>query len=347
MLHFVPGANVPAMRPYVGTPSAEPVQFASPQDGMVPAYTMVPTMNVPGAEAHHREMSKVYFVCVEGFPEDVHERELYNFGRFLAGFRKCDIGKDSTIKLHIFGIYNAQRALECIDGCEFDERGTHLKAHMLDEDGKAVDSPINGGSQQQDQQPYYTFAPAVTVVPNNMSTNGGPPVAMNTMIPPQQDVSNGHMMAVGTNGVVMNHQLAAPMQPQQIKNPPCNTLFIGNLTDGVEEDELREVFGDEPGFQQMKLVQTKKGISAFIEFVDTESAVACHKAKQGIVLKSSERGAIRVQFSKNPFGHRDPAYKPMTPGARFQPVGPAFVGVGMNPHAQNGLYPSFEVGYQS
>lgn len=36
-------------------------------------------------------------------------------------------------------------------------------------------------------------------------------------------------------------------------NPPCNTLFIGNLGAGVSETELRGIFGSQPGFKQMKV----------------------------------------------------------------------------------------------
>jgi RNA recognition motif-containing protein len=29
-------------------------------------------------------------------------------------------------------------------------------------------------------------------------------------------------------------------------NPPCNTLFVGNLGDGVEESELQALFSAQP-----------------------------------------------------------------------------------------------------
>jgi len=55
-------------------------------------------------------------------------------------------------------------------------------------------------------------------------------------------------------------------------------------------------------------VRSPKGISAFIEFTDVGAAAACHQAQQGLILASSDRGPIRVQFSKNPFGRkREPA----------------------------------------
>jgi len=56
------------------------------------------------------------------------------------------------------------------------------------------------------------------------------------------------------------------------------------------------------GFQQVKVVRSSRGVSAFIEFVDGATAVACHNAQQGMILHTSDRGPIRLQFSKNPFG---------------------------------------------
>ncbi len=38
-------------------------------------------------------------------------------------------------------------------------------------------------------------------------------------------------------------------------NPPCSTLFIGNLGDAVSEAEFLGLFGSQPGFKQMKLVR--------------------------------------------------------------------------------------------
>ncbi len=87
-------------------------------------------------------------------------------------------------------------------------------------------------------------------------------------------------------------------------NPPCNTLFIGNLGPAVDEAELRALFGPLPGFQQSKVVHGPRGVTAFVEFADVSAAAACHAAQQGALLATSDRGPIRVQFSKNPFGRK-------------------------------------------
>eukprot|EP01026_Neomeris_dumetosa_P048395 TRINITY_DN4188_c0_g1_i1.p1 TRINITY_DN4188_c0_g1~~TRINITY_DN4188_c0_g1_i1.p1 ORF type:complete len:172 (+),score=20.65 TRINITY_DN4188_c0_g1_i1:100-615(+) len=87
-------------------------------------------------------------------------------------------------------------------------------------------------------------------------------------------------------------------------NPPCNTLFVGNLSDNVDENELRGLFSAQPGFRQMKLVHGDKGTNCFVEFVDEQSAIMVHRQQQGAILATSDRGPIRIQFSKNPFGKK-------------------------------------------
>jgi hypothetical protein len=57
--------------------------------------------------------------------------------------------------------------------------------------------------------------------------------------------------------------------------------------------------------RQLKIVRGPKATTAFVEFVDVATAAAVHTALQGAQLPSNERGGMRVQFSKNPFGRRD------------------------------------------
>lgn len=292
MLHYV--TNNGAMQPAYAGEQVAP--FAPISSGA----------RLPSQEQQQHDQS-IYVVVIKGFPRDVKRREMMNFGRFLPGFRKCEPvipeGRNSNDELHakmsFAGLYNAEFAVHTMNGCHFDAE-TKLQTVLLDSKGNHVPSRRPG----QPHEPFFAYGPAV-VMPQNVPSNGGTPIAavpINPVLPAQPDA---HMLALG-NSVMMSQQQQLQPQQQQSQNPPCNTLFIGNLTDGVDEEELREVFGTQPGFQQLKLAQTKKGISAFIEFENVESAVECHKVKQGIVLKSSERGPIRVQFSKNPFGYRDP-----------------------------------------
>ncbi|GIL77979.1 hypothetical protein Vretimale_7376 [Volvox reticuliferus] len=89
-------------------------------------------------------------------------------------------------------------------------------------------------------------------------------------------------------------------------NPPCNTLFIGNLGDTVDENELTQVFGRQAGYKQLKLLRHPRQVSCFVEFMDVASAAAVHSRLQGCILHTSDRGPIRIQYSKNPYGKRSP-----------------------------------------
>jgi len=95
----------------------------------------------------------------------------------------------------------------------------------------------------------------------------------------------------------------APVQNTK-DNPPCNTLFIGNLGDTVVEEELRSLFSVQPGFKQMKVLRQDRNTVCFIEFEDVNAATSVHQTLQGAVIPSSGRGGMRIQFSKNPFGRR-------------------------------------------
>jgi hypothetical protein len=80
---------------------------------------------------------------------------------------------------------------------------------------------------------------------------------------------------------------AAPPQPRTYvpvnntkDNPPCNTLFIGNLSELTNEDELRSLFASQPGFRQLKVVRGARSVTCFVEFNDVPSAMAVHQSQQ-------------------------------------------------------------------
>mmetsp|Transcript_20582 Transcript_20582/g.53688 ORF Transcript_20582/g.53688 Transcript_20582/m.53688 type:complete len:182 (-) Transcript_20582:650-1195(-) len=87
-------------------------------------------------------------------------------------------------------------------------------------------------------------------------------------------------------------------------NPPCNTLFVGNLSDNINEAELTSVFSTSPGFRTVKVLRGRT-TTAFVAYETTEQAIQAHGAHQNAVLASNaEKGSIRIQFSKNPFGRK-------------------------------------------
>ncbi|EIW67624.1 hypothetical protein TREMEDRAFT_33230 [Tremella mesenterica DSM 1558] len=68
----------------------------------------------------------------------------------------------------------------------------------------------------------------------------------------------------------------APVKRQKIQMPdeylpPNNVLFVQNLPEGTEADELREVFGTHPGLVEIRTIPAKKDI-AFVEYTDEACA---------------------------------------------------------------------------
>ncbi|KAG0476634.1 hypothetical protein HPP92_013475 [Vanilla planifolia] len=82
-------------------------------------------------------------------------------------------------------------------------------------------------------------------------------------------------------------------------NPPCNTLFVGNLGENVLEEELRSLFSIQPGYKQMKILRHERNTVCFIEFDDVNNAITVHQNLQGAVLPSSGRGESSL---KTPLG---------------------------------------------
>lgn len=107
------------------------------------------------------------------------------------------------------------------------------------------------------------------------------------------------------------------------QNPPCNTLYVGNLPPDATEAELRTLFSPQKGFRRL-LFRTKNQLSSagasqsghnhgpmcFVEFEDVAHATIALAELYGRALPrpngSNGKGGIRLSFSKNPLGVRGP-----------------------------------------
>lgn len=107
------------------------------------------------------------------------------------------------------------------------------------------------------------------------------------------------------------------------QNPPCNTLYVGNLPPDATEAELRALFSPQKGFRRLSF-RTKNqssslglglsghnhGPMCFVEFEDVAHATIALAELYGRALPrpngSNGKGGIRLSFSKNPLGVRGP-----------------------------------------
>eukprot|EP00158_Paraphelidium_tribonemae_P004539 Partr_v1_DN26814_c0_g1_i1_m40514 putative Rna binding protein len=91
-------------------------------------------------------------------------------------------------------------------------------------------------------------------------------------------------------------------------NPPCNTLYVGNLPLNASEDELRQMFSQCEGYKRLCYrVKANNGPMCFVEFETVPHASQAMNLMYGHPLTNSTKGGIRLSFSKNPLGVRSNA----------------------------------------
>ncbi|KAG2178570.1 hypothetical protein INT44_001723 [Umbelopsis vinacea] len=103
----------------------------------------------------------------------------------------------------------------------------------------------------------------------------------------------------GYRGVTM-----IPAQNPADQNPPCNTLYVGNLPPNTSEDELKALFSRCVGYKRLSFRNKPNGPMCFVEFEDVACAAQALNDLYGNPLSNSVKGGIRLSYSKNPLGVR-------------------------------------------
>jgi RNA recognition motif-containing protein len=145
----------------------------------------------------------------------------------------------------------------------------------------------------------------------NFSTS---PVAQGSLHMGSQSLQPPHsptnITNVNSNGMFFNGTM--PRQQQQNlpavnpadQNPPCNTLYVGNLPPEASEDELKSVFIGAAGYKRLCFRVKSNGPMCFVEFDDVTYATQALNRYYGVPLSNSNKGGIRLSYSKNPLGVR-------------------------------------------
>ncbi|CCF58626.1 hypothetical protein KAFR_0F00290 [Kazachstania africana CBS 2517] len=110
-------------------------------------------------------------------------------------------------------------------------------------------------------------------------------------------------------------KIPPPANPAD-QNPPCNTLYVGNLPPDATEQELRQLFSSQEGFRRLSFKNKSipghghgHGPMCFVEFDDVSFSTRALAKLYGSQLPRStinSKGGIRLSFSKNPLGVRGP-----------------------------------------
>ena len=181
---------------------------------------------------------------------------------------------------------------------------------------------INTGMASQDSRREPQQSPTIGVHPNSAplyssidtSVHPGMPKSAYPSSASSQQMFHSsppkhYMTGPGNNapyngyGQRMGHPTPVNTNPAD-QNPPCNTLYVGNLPLATTEEELKSLFSRQPGYRRLCYRTKSNGPMCFVEFEDVHFAINSLKLLQGVVLSSSIKGGIRLSFSKNPLGVR-------------------------------------------
>ncbi|TGO49004.1 hypothetical protein BOTNAR_0449g00090 [Botryotinia narcissicola] len=220
-----------------------------------------------------------------------------------------------------------------------------------DETGELLKDPVayaeNGAASIQTRRPTNPQIPITTRMASlSLATNNaGGPASMSSYASQQTmpTMANANTMSPVSQSP-QHYQLGSqhyhrhnfpPVNPAD-QNPPCNTLYVGNLPIDTSEDELKALFSKQRGYKRLCFRTKQNGPMCFVEFEDTSFATKALHELYGHPLHNSIKGGIRLSFSKNPLGVRS--------GPGMVSPGPANVpgGIhGMNGAMMGGLGGSF------
>ncbi|TVY45619.1 Cell wall integrity protein [Lachnellula subtilissima] len=187
-----------------------------------------------------------------------------------------------------------------------------------DETGELLKDPVayaeNGSSIGR--RPTNPQIPLSRMAGLSLNTNSAAGTApLSAFQQPLSSITNTNPMSPTTltnGGPPANYQLGSqhyqrhnfpPVNPAD-QNPPCNTLYVGNLPIDTSEDELKAMFSKQRGYKRLCFRTKQNGPMCFVEFEDVSFATKALHELYGHPLHNSIKGGIRLSFSKNPLGVR-------------------------------------------
>ncbi|KAK7293966.1 hypothetical protein RJT34_16849 [Clitoria ternatea] len=253
---------------------------------------------------------EVRTIFITGLPEDVKERELQNLLRWLPGFEASQLNfkAEKPMGFALFSTpHQALAAKDILQDMLFDPDTNSVLHTEMAKKNLFVKRGADAGAFDQSKRLRtagdYTHTAYTTPSPFHPAPPPvwGPHGYMAPPPPPPYDPYAGYpvapIQAVPMPGPT---PIAAPSSYVPVQNtkdnPPCNTLFIGNLGENINEEEVRGLFSVQPGFKQMKILRQERHTVCFIEFEDVNSATNVHHNLQGAVIPSSGSVGMRIQY---------------------------------------------------
>ena len=201
----------------------------------------------------------------------------------------------SPIGNHLPGARVSGKSLINNDSVDDDETGELLK----DPVAYAENGPTQGRRQTLPQLPISRLAGLS--LSTSASTLGGSFTPVASAMSPLSSVGPPANYQLGSQHY-QRHNFP-PVNPAD-QNPPCNTLYVGNLPIDTSEDELKAMFSKQRGYKRLCFRTKQNGPMCFVEFEDVSFATKALHELYGHPLHNSIKGGIRLSFSKNPLGVR-------------------------------------------
>ncbi|CCH41854.1 RNA-binding protein [Wickerhamomyces ciferrii] len=176
------------------------------------------------------------------------------------------------------------------------------------------------------QNPQLQQTQSASQIPQSQSQNPSQPSTASSISQPPTLTNSQQSSQVDLSLLA---RVPPPANPAD-QNPPCNTLYVGNLPPDATEAELRQLFSPQRGFRRLSF-RTKTqplngngqlnsagsshshGPMCFVEFEDVAYATRALAELYGRTLPRPGgvpgKGGIRLSFSKNPLGVRGPGQR--------------------------------------
>ncbi|CAJ2503697.1 Uu.00g110910.m01.CDS01 [Anthostomella pinea] len=177
------------------------------------------------------------------------------------------------------------------NGATAQRRATAPQLHISRMAALSLDTAANGSISQ----PQYGHA---NMTPLSAHNNAMSPTVMNN-----SNHSMNYQAVSQMGGQQFQRSHFPPVNPAD-QNPPCNTLYVGNLPIDTIEEELKALFSKQRGYKRLCFRTKNNGPMCFVEFEDVSFATKALNELYGQPLHNSVKGGIRLSFSKNPLGVR-------------------------------------------
>ncbi|KAJ5495151.1 hypothetical protein N7539_000267 [Penicillium diatomitis] len=143
----------------------------------------------------------------------------------------------------------------------------------------------------------------------NYSSNGpgqrmGSVSGPSSAYPASHGHGHGHGQGYPYGGSQHTPRHSLPAANPNDLNPPCNTLYVGNLPPDTSEEELKALFSKQRGYKRLCFRNKQNGPMCFVEFDEVAMASKTLNELYGYKLSNSVKTGIRLSFSKNPLGVR-------------------------------------------